>query len=134
MAPTRQTAGSSNGGLEEQLPDLSQGLAAANAEIERLRGLLAAQETPSSSETLNHNRLADVLQVLTQRLTREESPIAPTALIKLTKLPDPPILSGWKGPHFRQLEAGYAREALGQRRPLPNGGGQNDVCLQPHWR
>jgi hypothetical protein len=42
MALTQRTAGSSNDGLEEQLPDLFQDLATANAEIERLRGLLAA--------------------------------------------------------------------------------------------
>lgn len=35
-----------------------------------LRALLAAQNTPSSSETLSHNRLADALEALTQRLAR----------------------------------------------------------------
>ena len=92
MAPTRRTARPSNEDLGEQLPELCQDLAAANAEIERLRGLLAAQDTPSSSETLNHNRLADILQPLSKH-HRAESPVAP---VKSTKFPDPPILADGK--------------------------------------
>ena len=97
MAPTRRTPGSSNENPEETL-DPSQDLAAANAEIERLRALLAAKDTPApSSETLSYDRLADVLEMLSQRLARADSPAAPS---KSAKIPDPPILTDGKDPTF----------------------------------
>ena len=67
---------------------------AANAEIERLRALLAAKDTLAlSSETLSYDRLADVLEMLSQRLARADSPAAPS---KSAKIPDPPILTDRK--------------------------------------
>ena len=97
MAPTRRTPGSSNESAKETL-DPSQDLAAANAEIERLRALLAAKDTPApSSETLSYDRLADVLEMLSQRLARADSPAAPS---KSAKIPDPPILTDRKDPTF----------------------------------
>jgi hypothetical protein len=90
MPPARRTTGPSNENSAEQPPDLSQELVAANAEIERLQGLLANQ-------TLDRDRLADVLQSLSQRLGQTKSPAAP---IKSTKIPDPPILTDGKDPTF----------------------------------
>jgi hypothetical protein len=72
-------------------------LAAATAEIERLKTLLAAQGTPSSNKTLAHDRLADVLQALAQRLARDDSPTAPA---KLAKILDPLLLTDSKDPTF----------------------------------
>jgi hypothetical protein len=94
MAPRQRPAGPSN----ENPDDTAQDLAAANAEIERLRALLANQETPSlETETLNSDRLASVLEALSRRLTRAESPAVPT---KSIKIPDPPILTDGKDPTF----------------------------------
>src|SRR5208282_1038808 len=97
MAPARRTAGPSNETPDESLPDHSQDLAAANAEIERLRTLLSAQDTPSSNETLGQDRLADVLQAFTQRLARDDTP---TTSAKSAKIPDPPVLTDGKDPTF----------------------------------
>jgi hypothetical protein len=73
-------------------------LAVANAEIERLRAQLAARDTPTSGRA-SPDRLADVLEALTQRLTRAESPAAATSS-KTTKIPDPPVLTDGKNPTF----------------------------------
>jgi hypothetical protein len=97
MAPTRRTAGPSNESPEETLQDSPQDLATANAEIDRLRGLLATQNTPPSNETLNHDRLAEVLEAFSQRFARDDSPTRPT---KSAKIPDPPILMDGKEPTF----------------------------------
>jgi len=93
MGPKPRPAGTSN----ENPEDTPQDLAAANAEIERLRALLAARSTPSSNETLANERLADVLETIAQRLTRESSPNVST---QSKKLPDPPILTDGKDPTF----------------------------------
>jgi zinc knuckle protein len=72
-------------------------LAAANAEIERLRAQLATQNTPASG-AMSPNRLTDVLEALAQRLTRSESPT--TNNRKTTKIPDPPVLTDGSDPAF----------------------------------
>jgi len=72
-------------------------LAAANAEIDRLRALLVSQETPSETETINSDRLANVLEAIAQRLTREDSL---NRSPKSTKIPDPPLLTDSKDPTF----------------------------------
>jgi hypothetical protein len=93
MAPPRRPAGSSNEGSEVASHE---DLAAANAEIAQLRAQLAAQNTPNSG-TLSSNRLADVLEALSQRLTRAESPANSS---KSAKIPDPPLLTDGKDPTF----------------------------------
>jgi hypothetical protein len=70
-------------------------LAIANAEIERLKALLSAKDTPTpSNETLNPDWLAGVLEALSQRLTRADSPS------KSAKIPDPPLLTDAQDPTF----------------------------------
>jgi hypothetical protein len=93
MAPPRRTAGPSNETPEEAIQDL----AAANAEIEQLRALLAIQETPSGTETLSPDRLTNVLEAIAQRLTREDS-LTPST--KSAKISDPPLLTDGKDPTF----------------------------------
>ena len=63
MAPARRTAGASN----EDPVKLIQDLATANAEIERLRALLASQETPSGTKTLSPDSVGKI-ERLTVRL------------------------------------------------------------------
>ena len=94
MAP-RRPAGPSN----ENPDNLAEDLAAANAEIERLRALLESQETPTSeTETPSPDGLVSVLRALTQRLSRtDDAPAIPT---KSAKIPDPPILTDGKDPTF----------------------------------
>lgn len=72
-------------------------MATANAEIGRLRALLASQETPSGTESPGPDRLANVLEAIAQRLTREDPPNRSS---KSTKIPDPPLLTDGKGPTF----------------------------------
>jgi hypothetical protein len=70
----------------------------ANAEIERLRALLASQEIPTSgTETSSPNGLTSVLQAISQRLARDDSPNRST---KSAKIPDPPLLTDGKEPTF----------------------------------
>jgi hypothetical protein len=69
-------------------------LAEQQAEIEQLRALLAAKDT--SNEASSSDKLASVLEALSQRLTRAEPPVA----TKSTKIPDPPILTDGKDPTF----------------------------------
>ena len=66
-------------------------LAAANAEIKRLRELLEARDTPAlSDESLDTQRLATVLEALSQRLNGPaRSYIAP---LRSAKVADPPLL------------------------------------------
>src|SRR5436190_16594971 len=71
-------------------------LDAANAEIEQLRALLAAKDTPIPG-TPTSDRLADVLEALTERLTRTDSPATHA---KSAKIPDPPLLTDGKDPTF----------------------------------
>ena len=97
MGPARRTAGPSNESLEDTPQDSPRDLASANAEIERLRALLATQDTPSGTETLSPDRLASVLEAISQRLPRDDSPNRPT---KSAKIPDPPILTDGKEPTF----------------------------------
>jgi hypothetical protein len=66
-------------------------LDAANTEIEQLRALLAAPSTPGSE------RLADVLEAIAQRLTRDDTP---ATMKKSAKIPDPPLLTDGKDPTF----------------------------------
>ena len=94
MAP-RRTTGPSN----ENPDNLAEDLVAANAEIERLRALLESQETPTSeTETPGFDGLVDVLQAISQRLSRAND--APAILAKSAKIPDPPILTDGKDPTF----------------------------------
>jgi hypothetical protein len=79
-----------------RIATLQADLDAANAEIEELRALLAAKETPVP-ETPSSERLADVLEALAQRLTRADSPATPA---KSAKIPDPPLLTDGKEPTF----------------------------------
>jgi hypothetical protein len=79
-----------------RIATLQADLNAANAEIEELRALLAAKETPVP-ETPSSERIADVLEALTQRLTRVDSPATPA---KSAKIPDPPLLTDGKDPTF----------------------------------
>jgi hypothetical protein len=65
-------------------------------EIERLRALLASQETPSL-EIASLENLASVLQAISQRLARDNSPNRST---KSAKIPDPPLLTDGKEPTF----------------------------------
>ncbi len=95
---------SSKGATSEagNAPNTPDELAAANAEIKRLRTQLAALNAPGSG-TLSPNRLADVLEVLAQRLTRVELPAipaAPLASSKTTKIPDSLVLTDGKDPTF----------------------------------
>src|SRR5271156_4766801 len=93
MAPPQQPAGSSNKGSEVALHE---DLAAANAEIAQLWAQLAAQNTLNSG-TLSSNRLANVLEALSQRLTRAESPANSS---KSAKIPNPLLLTDGKDPTF----------------------------------
>ena len=89
-------AGSSN----ENPDNLAEDLAAANAEIERLRALLKSQETlTSETETLSPDGLVGVLQALSQHLSRVDD--APAIQTKSAKIPDPPILTDRKDPTFK---------------------------------
>jgi hypothetical protein len=94
MAPRSRITGPSN----ENPEDTTQDLAMANAEIERLRALLASQEIPTSgTETSSPNGLTSVLQAISQRLARDDSPNRST---KSAKIPDPPLLTDGKEPTF----------------------------------
>ncbi len=64
-------------------------LAAANAEIERLRELLEARDTPASSDD-SSDRLATILEALAQRTTSSRS----------AKVADPPLLTDGTDPTF----------------------------------
>ena len=64
---------------------------AANAEIERLRGLLKARDTPASSDDLL-DRLATVLEALAQRIALASS--------RSVKVADPPLLIDGANPIF----------------------------------
>ncbi len=64
-------------------------LAAANAEIERLRELLEARDTPASSDD-SSDRLATILEALAQR----------TASSRSAKVADPPLLTDGTDPTF----------------------------------
>jgi hypothetical protein len=66
-------------------------LAAANAEIERLRELLETRSTPASSEDLSE-RLATVLEALAQRTASGSS--------RSAKVADPPLLTDGADPTF----------------------------------
>jgi len=68
-------------------------LNAANAEIEQLRALLAAKDTPIPG-TPTSDRLADVLEALAERLD------SPAAMAKSAKIPDPPLLTDGREPTF----------------------------------
>jgi hypothetical protein len=96
MGPARRAVGPSNESLEDTPQDSSQDLASANAEIEQLRALLATQNTPSGTETLSPDRLASVLDALSQHLARAGSP----GSSKSTKIPNPPLLMDGKEPTF----------------------------------
>ena len=92
MPATRSGSGAPSGDPEHELQDL----ASANAEIGRLRAMLAAKDTPSSGDgTVGPDRIADILEALSQRF-RTDSP-APT---KSAKIPDPPLLTDGKDPTF----------------------------------
>ena len=71
-------------------------LDATNAEIEQLRALLTAKDTPIPG-TPTSDRLADVLEALTEHLTRTDSPATPA---KSAKIPDLPLLTDSKDPTF----------------------------------
>ena len=89
-------AGSSN----ENPDNLAEDLAAANAEIERLRALLESQETlTSATETPSPDGLVGVLQALSQHLSRVDD--APAIRTKSAKIADPPILADRKDPTFK---------------------------------
>ena len=79
-------------------------LASQQAEIERLRALLQAVEARTAPvETQIPDRLASVLEALSERLTRTDPPAAPAtpaAPAKSAKIPDPPILTDGKDPTF----------------------------------
>ena len=103
MAPTRSQPPSTRGNPSDTdsstlAREQNNELATANAEIERLRALLEVQETPSTSSTpaVDQNRLADVLEALASRITRESTPSSS----KTAKLPDPPILTNGTDPTF----------------------------------
>ena len=93
MAPARQPAGPSNESPNETIQDL----ATANAKIGRLRALLASQETPLGTKLPGPDRLANVLEAIAQRLTRED---LLNRSLKSTKIPDPLLLTNSKGPTF----------------------------------
>jgi hypothetical protein len=98
MAPKNQTAASRTAeSSNTQDSNTQEELAAAQAEIERLRAILANQDTPSGTDSPGPDRLASVLEAITQRLTREDSPNRSS---KSTKIPDPPILTDGKDPAF----------------------------------
>src|SRR5436189_4306178 len=80
----------------ETTATLQENLDATNAEIEQLRALLTAKDTPIPG-TPTSERLADVLEALTEHLTRIDSPATPP---KSAKIPDPPILTDGKDPTF----------------------------------
>jgi hypothetical protein len=69
-------------------------LETANAEIQRLRAMLEARDqTPLTECSLGPDRLADVLEALTQRLTDERTH-------KTERIPDPPLLTDGAEPTF----------------------------------
>ena len=80
----------------ETTATLQADLDATNAEIEQLRALLTAKDTPIPG-TPTSDRLADVLEALTEHLTRTDSPATPA---KSAKIPDPPLLTDGKDPTF----------------------------------
>src|SRR5436189_5781300 len=80
----------------ETTTTLQEDLYAANAEIEQLRALLAAKDTPIPG-TPTSDRLVDVLEALTEHLTRTDSPATPP---KSAKFLDPPVLTDGKDPTF----------------------------------
>jgi len=52
---------------------------------------------------LSPNKLAEILDALAHRLTRTDppaAPVAPAALAKSAKIPDPPLLTDGKDPTF----------------------------------
>ena len=91
-----QEAGPSNDPSDATLQE--EELANANAEIERLKALLAARDTPTPSETSTSDRLANVLETLSQRLAGANSAAVQSG--KTTKIPDPPLLTDGKEPTF----------------------------------
>jgi hypothetical protein len=76
-------------------------LAAKDAEIEKLKALLASQQSNPTmrvpSPTQTQNRFADALEMLIQRLPGSRSPVDGS---RSTKLPDPPVLTDGKEPTF----------------------------------
>src|SRR5436189_6356442 len=100
MPGARSGASSSRTGpsntTNETTTTLQADLDAANAEIEQLRALLAAKDTPIPG-TPTSDRLTDVLEALTERLTRTDSPATHA---KSAKIPDPPLLTDGKDPTF----------------------------------
>jgi hypothetical protein len=102
MAPRNQFTSGRAGPLNDNSDTITvttqEDLDAANAEIERLRALLTARDTPASrEETPNPQRLADVLEALSQRLARAETPSGSS---KSAKIPDPPLLTDGNEPTF----------------------------------
>ena len=91
IAVGKVTAGPANASDEETInvstPQAE--LAAANAEIERLREQLETRNTPASSDDLL-DRLATVLEALAQR----------TASSRSAKVADPPLLTDGADPTF----------------------------------
>ena len=90
-AAGKATAGPANASDEETInvstPQAE--LAAANAEIERLREQLETRNTPASSDD-SSDRLATVLEALAQR----------TASSRSAKVADPPLLTDGADPTF----------------------------------
>ena len=102
MAPRNQPpltrAGQSSTDSDTLARDPNEELATANAEIERLRSLLEAQATPAASDhSPDQNRLVDVLEALTRRIVREDSPFGSP---KSAKMPDAPLLTDGIEPTF----------------------------------
>ena len=82
MASRRQPATgagpSSSNDSETTVPE-TRGLANALAEVARLRAMIEAQNTPETRiQSPDQNRLADVLEALSRRLTREEPQLTPS--------------------------------------------------------
>ena len=66
MAPRNQTAASRTAeSLNTQDNTTQEELAAAQAEIERLRAILANQDTPSGTDSPGPDKLASVLEAIT---------------------------------------------------------------------
>jgi hypothetical protein len=101
MASRRQPvtgAGPSNSNNSETVVPETPGLVNALAEVVRLRAMIEAQNTPETrTQSSNQNRLADVLEALSRRLTRDETLVDS----KLAKIPDPPLLTDGIEPTFK---------------------------------
>ena len=93
IAAGKAAAGPANASDEETINVLTPQteLAAANAEIKRLRGLLETRDTPTSSDDLL-DRLATVLEALAQRTALTSS--------RSAKVADPPLLTDGADPIF----------------------------------